>query len=92
MRPNKAVMQAGSGLLSFSGFNGPVDYQISARAVVTRAVSAGAAGAVELPPEVARNSFRAGAATLKLDDGRSCRIMMVGHSEGTGAVYFQTLA
>ena len=85
-------MLAGAGSLKFPGWEGEVDYRISVRAASARVVPPGERGAVELPPETARESFRAGSATLKLEDGRTCRISVIAHTEGARTAYFQTLA
>jgi hypothetical protein len=84
-------MHAGNGLLSFLGFAGEVSYELPVKAIASKLMPAGVRGALTLPAETARESFKAGEATLKLDDGKSCRIVMVGHTEGSDRAYFQTV-
>ncbi len=85
-------MLAGDGELSFSGFAGRVAYEIPVKAASKRLIPPGFRGAVTLAPEKARELFRAGFATLKLDDGKSCRVVVLGHTEGSQTAYVQTIA
>lgn len=85
-------MLSGDGELSFTGFAGRVGYQIPLKAASKRLIPPGYRGAVTLPADKARALFRASFATLKLDDGKSCRVMVLGHTEGSGTAYFQTVS
>ena len=84
-------MFKGDGELAFSGFTGPVGYEIPLKAVAKRSIPAGYRGALTLSPETARALFHASYATLRLGDGKSCRLVVLGHSEGSHTAYFQTI-
>lgn len=87
-----AVMHEGQGSLKFLGFAGPVIYEVPAQATQARHMQAGVRGVLTLTPETARDFYRAGEATLSMDDGKTCRIVILGHTEGSEKAYFQTAA
>ena len=84
------VMQAGEGALSFLGFAGPATYEMPVRKATSRAPG-GARGALLLQPSTARDFYRAGSGSLVLDDGRACRIVVLGHTEGSDRAYFEVV-
>jgi hypothetical protein len=85
-------MLTGDGELSFSGYAGGVGYQIPVKATAKKLIPPGYRGALTLPPDTARALFKASFATLRLDDGKSCRVVVLGHTEGSRTAYFQTIA
>ena len=85
-------MLSGDGDLTFSGFEGRVAYEIPLKAASKRLIPPGLRGAVTLAPDKARALFRASFATLRLDDGKSCRVVVLGHTEGSQTAYFQTIS
>ncbi len=46
-------------------------------------------GLLRTAPDVAEALFRAGEAALTLDDGRGCRIRMLGYTSGSDTAYFE---
>jgi hypothetical protein len=79
----------GAGELRFRGFAGPVEYEIRGEPSSLRPGPARLRGSLVATPDVAAEVFRAGEADLKLEDGTSYRIMVVGHSTGSDVAYFE---
>jgi hypothetical protein len=79
----------GAGELRFRGFAGPVTYDIQGDPATLRMGPLRLRGSLTASPEVADQAFRAGEAELKLEDGSSFRITLLGHSAGSGVAYFE---
>jgi len=79
----------GAGELRFRGFSGPVDYEVLGEPSSLRLGPLRLRGSFTATPEVAADAFRAGEAELKLEDGTSFRITLVGHSSGSNVAYFE---
>jgi hypothetical protein len=75
--------------LKFSGYTGEVDYQITG---VLKSLASGRSplrGLLRTVPETAAALFKAGEGALRLDDGRSYRITLLGYSSGSDTAYFE---
>lgn len=79
----------GAGELRCRGFTGPVDYEIQGDPATLRLGPLRLRGALTATPEVAADAFRAGEAELKLQDGGTFRITLLGHSAGSDVAYFE---
>jgi len=79
----------GAGELRFRGFAGPVAYEIQGDPATLRLGPLRLRGSLTATPEVAAQAFHAGEAELKLQDGASFRITLLGHSAGSGVAYFE---
>jgi hypothetical protein len=79
----------GEGRLSYRGFEGPVTYELRGSISGLRPGGAALRGAFEAAAEIASNAFRACDGRLQLADGKTYRITMVGHTEGSGTAYFE---
>lgn len=79
----------GAGELRFGGFTGPVDYEVLGAPSTLRLGPLRLRGSFTATPEVAAEAFRAGEAELKLEDGASFRITLLGHSAGSEIAYFE---
>jgi hypothetical protein len=79
----------GAGELHCRGFTGPVDYQIQGDPSSLRLGPLRLRGSLTATPEVAAEAFHAGEGELKLQDGASFRITLVGHSAGSDTAYFE---
>jgi hypothetical protein len=79
----------GSGELRFRGFSGPVDYEVLGEPSTLRLGPLRLRGSFVATPDVAAEAFRAGEAELKLEDGASFRITLLGHTAGSETAYFE---
>ena len=79
----------GAGELRYRGFEGPVDYEIRGEPASLRLGPARLHGSLTTTPEAAAEAFRAGEAQLRLEGGETFRIIVVGHSSGSGVAYFE---
>ncbi|HEX3366411.1 hypothetical protein [Phenylobacterium sp.] len=82
-------VQLGAGELHCRGFTGPVDYEIHGEPSALRLGPLRLRGSFTATPEIAADAFRAGEGELKLQDGASFRITLVGHTEGSHTAYFE---
>lgn len=80
---------SGVGHVRFSGYEGPAAYTIEGEPAKLRLGPNRLRGALKVSAEVAQAAFRAGDGDLKLDDGRSLRISMIGHSAGSEDVFVE---
>jgi hypothetical protein len=79
----------GAGELRFRGFSGPVNYEVLGEPSSLRLGPLRLRGSLTATPEVAAEAFRAGEAELKLEDGATFRITLLGHSAGSETAYFE---
>jgi hypothetical protein len=79
----------GQGELRYRGFVGRVDYEIQGEPSTLRPGPARLRGSLSATPEVAEQAFREGEGSLTLDSGASYRLVMLGHSSGSGTTYFE---
>ena len=79
----------GAGELRFRGFAGPVDYEVLGDPATLRLGPLRLRGSLTATPDVAAEAFRAGEAELKLEDGATYRITLLGHSTGSEIAYFE---
>lgn len=85
-------MNTGAGELKFSGYAGEVDYEITGKLKNLAASHSPLRGLLRTVPDTAAALFKAGEGMLKLDDGRNCRIRMLGYSSGSDTAYFEISA
>jgi hypothetical protein len=79
----------GAGELRFRGFSGTVAYEVLGEPSTLRLGPLRLRGSLTATPDVAAEAFRAGEAELKLEDGATFRITMLGHSAGSETAYFE---
>jgi len=79
----------GAGELRYSGFQGPVAYEILGEPSSLRLGPLRLRGSFTATPKVAADAFRAGEAELTLEDGKAFRLSMLGHTEGSDVAYFE---
>jgi hypothetical protein len=79
----------GEGELRYRGFVGRVNYEIRGEPSTLRPGPSRLRGAINATPEVAESAFREGEGLLTLESGVQYRITMLGHSAGSGDVYFE---
>ena len=80
---------SGDGELSFLGFRGDVGYELTGSPKLDRPGGSGGKGWISASVEDARAAFRAGRATLKLEDDRDVKVVITAHSEGSNRAYFE---
>ena len=80
---------SGAGELRYSGFAGDVDYLISGNAATMTARTSPLRGSLTAEPEIAEAAFKAREGYLKLEDGKACRITMLGYTAGSPTAYFE---
>jgi hypothetical protein len=85
-------VNTGAGELKFSGYCGEVVYEITGKLKNLAATHSPLRGLVRTLPETAAALFKSGEGTLKLDNGRNCRIRMLGYSNGSDTAYFEISA
>jgi hypothetical protein len=66
-----------------------VDYEITGALKTLASAHNPLRGLLRTTPETAEALFRAGEGTLCLDDGRNCRIKLLGYSNGSDTAYFE---
>jgi hypothetical protein len=81
--------QSGAGELRYRGFQGPVTYEILGEPSSLRLGPLRLRGSFTATPEVAAEAFRAGEAELTMQDGKTFRIALLGHTEGSNVAYFE---
>ena len=79
----------GTGELRYPGFTGQVDYEIIGNLAMMTARSSPLRGCFTAEPEIAEGAFRARDGYLKLEDGKACRITMLGYTAGSATAYFE---
>lgn len=89
IRRNPPQISAGAGELKFAGFTGDVDYEITGPLKTLASAHSPLRGLLRTEPETAAALFRAGEGALRLDDGRNCRIKLLGYSSGSDTAYFE---
>lgn len=84
-----APVLAGVGRLTFPGFAGDVDYEISGPLNGLRPGGPSLRGLFRTSAQDAQIIFAAIRASLRLEDGRECRVTMLGHTAGADVSYFE---
>ncbi|MDB5425588.1 MAG: hypothetical protein JWQ29_3004 [Phenylobacterium sp.] len=79
----------GAGELRYRGFQGRVDYEVLGEPSSLRLGPLRLRGSFTATPEVAAEAFRAGEAELTLEDGKTFRLSILGHTEGSDVAYFE---
>ena len=80
----------GDGVLKFLGFVGDVGYELHGSPKPSPSGGRSARGWIDASSvEDARAAFKAGHATLRLEDERNLVVTMTAHSEGSGRTYFE---
>jgi hypothetical protein len=79
----------GAGELRFRGSSSPVSYEVLGDPSTLRLGPLRLRGSLNATPEVAAEAFRAGEAELKLEDGATFRITLLGHTAGSETAYFE---
>ena len=80
---------SGDGVLKFLGFTGDVGYEVVGSPKPAPNGARTARGWIDASVDDARAAFRAGHATLQLEDQRNLVVTMTAHSEGSGRTYFE---
>lgn len=89
-RSGKGVsITPGEGELRFSGFRGPVQYELQGEPSTLRLGTARLRGAIITDPETAARAFREGEGFLTIEGGAQFRLTMLGHTAGSGTAYFE---
>lgn len=88
-RTKEIIVTPGSGQLRFSGFSGPVDYELLGDPSILKRGTTTIRGSIITEPEVAQEAFRKGEGVLTLDGGAEYRLIMLAHSKGAGTTYFE---
>ena len=89
IRKTPPIVTAGAGDLKFTGHELQVDYEITGQMRTLASAHVPLRGLLRTAPDVAEALFRAGEAALTLDDGRGCRIRMLGYTSGSDTAYFE---
>lgn len=89
MQRKKLPVFTGDGHLSFAGYSSVVSYVIEGDPGGLRLGTARLRGSIALDPELATFAFKAGEGVLRLAEGAQRRIVMVGHTAGSGEVYIE---
>jgi hypothetical protein len=84
-----APVLAGVGRLTFPGYAADIDYEISGPLNGLRPGGPSLRGLFRTTPQDAELIFAAIRANLKLEDGRACRVTMLGHTAGAEVAYFE---
>jgi hypothetical protein len=79
----------GAGELRYRGFTGPVNYEVLGEPSSLRLGPLRLRGSFTATPEIAAAAFHAGEAELRLEDGATFRITLLGHSAGSDTAYFE---
>jgi hypothetical protein len=79
----------GAGELRYRGFKGQVDYEILGEPASLRFGPARLRGSLIASPDIAADAFREGEGVLTLENGSVYRIVMLGHTPGSGTTYFE---
>lgn len=79
----------GAGEVRFRGVSAPVDYEVLGEPSSLRLGPLRLRGSFTATAEVAAEAFHAGEAELKLEDGATFRITLLGHSAGSQVAYFE---
>lgn len=83
----KAPPEPGEGVLSFSGLKEKVAYEVEGSIAALRPGGPALRTAVSTTAEIARDAFRAGEVSLLAADGKTYRLRIVAHSEGSAIAY-----
>ena len=81
--------QLGAGELRCRSWKGAVDYEIRGEPTALKPGPLRLRGQFSAAPEVAEQAFRYGDGELTLESGATFRVVMLGHSEGSGVTYFE---
>ncbi len=79
----------GSGELRYRGFQGPVAYEVLGEPSSLRLGPLRLRGSFTSTSDVAAEAFRAGEAQLTMEDGKTFRLSMLGHTAGSEVAYFE---
>ena len=85
----KLPLLNGDGALRLRGRDEPVNYEIAGEPHTLSLGRGSLRGAIYTSNELAEQAFRRGDALLTLEGGKAFRLTMLGHSAGTGTVYFE---
>jgi hypothetical protein len=91
-RRREAAKHVGEGRLEYPGFDGTVSYELNGPLKGLRVGGPPLKGSIHTSAEGARAVFTAGRGHIKLEDGRSYRVTVVGHTEGSGVAYIELTA
>lgn len=91
-RRREVAKQTGEGRFEYPGFEGAVEYELNGALKGLRAGGPALRGAIHTSAEAARAAFSAGHGHIKLEDGKSYRVTVVGHTEGSGIAYIELTA
>lgn len=78
----------GRGVLTYRGFEGPVDYEVQGSFSSLRAGAGSLRGQFHADPAIAEAAFKACDGHLTLDTGKTYRVTMSGYSAGDARTYF----
>ena len=91
-RRREVAKQIGEARLEYPGFDGTVAFYLNGALKGLRSGGPPLRGLIQTSAEAARAAFSAGRGHIKLEDGRSYRVTVVGHTEGSGTAYIELTA
>ena len=83
----KAPPETGEGVLGYGGQKEKVGYEVDGSIAGLRPGGPSLRTAVSTTSEVAREAFRAGEVSLQAADGKTYRLRIIAHSEGSNIAY-----
>mgnify|MGYP001396217823 CR=1 FL=1 len=89
IRRKQLPLFPGDGHVRFAGYSGAVSYVIEGDPGRLRPGPARLRGSIAIAPDLATLAFKAGEGVLRLADQAQLRIVMIGHSAGSGDVYIE---
>ncbi|HEX5376969.1 MAG TPA: hypothetical protein VFW47_00245 [Phenylobacterium sp.] len=79
---------SGTGILSYRGFDGPVEYEVQGSFAGLREGAGSLRGSFHADTEIAEAAFKACDGHLKLETGKTYRVTMSGYQAGADRAYF----
>ena len=83
----KVPPEIGEGVLGYEGHKEKVGYEVDGSISALRPGGPSLRVAISTTCEVARESFRAGEVSLQAADGKTYRLRIIAHSEGSCTAY-----
>ena len=83
----KAPPETGEGVLSYGGHKERVGYEVDGSIAALRPGGPSLRTAIATTSDIARDAFRAGEVNLLAADGKTYRLRIIAHSEGSATAY-----
>jgi len=83
------LVTTGDGLLKYRGFEGVVTYEVQGALATLRPGGGSLRGNFRADGETAADAFRACDGHLQLQDGKTYKVTIVGHTAGSETAYFE---